>query len=103
MFTAYLVYDLPHEFPNDLRLWILGNKAILGKSQIWVQTQPSVKSPFQKLNFGNGSQKTRKSRYQTFLFLSSFTGFLNFVPNILPRIVVLKKVLNVLKTEKCNR
>ena len=32
-------------------------------------------------------QNTRKSRYQTFLFLSSFTGFLYFVPNILPRIL----------------
>ena len=43
---------------------------------------------FQKLNFGNNSQKTRKSRYQIFLDLSSFTGFIYFVPNILPRIVV---------------
>ena len=27
-----LVYALPHELPNDLRLKILGNKEILGKS-----------------------------------------------------------------------
>ena len=47
----------------------------------------SPQFPFQKLNFGSSSQKTRKSRYQTFLVLSSFTGFLYFVPNILPRIV----------------
>ena len=40
-----------------------------------------------ELNFGSSSQKTSKSRYQTFLVLSSFTGFLYFVPNILPRIV----------------
>ena len=55
---------------NDLRLRILGNKEILRKYQIWVEPL------FQKLNFGNSSQKTRKSRYQTFLNLSSFTGFL---------------------------
>ena len=42
---------------------------------------------FQKSNFGNSSQKTQKGRYQTFLFLSHFTGFVYFVPNILPRIV----------------
>ena len=85
---ANLVYELPHELQSDLRL---GNKEILGKPQIWVQ--PSTQSPFQKLNFGNSSQKVRKSWYQTFLFLSSFTGFLYFVPNILPRIVWANKVL----------
>ena len=37
----------------------------------------------EKKNFGNDSQKTRKNRYQTFIVLSSFTGFLCFVPNIL--------------------
>ena len=60
---------------------------ILEKLQIWVVTQASAQSPFHKLNFGSGSQKTRKNRYQTFLVLSSFTGFLYFVPNILSRIV----------------
>ena len=40
-----------------------------------------------KLSFGSSSQKTRKSRYQTFLVMSSFTGFLYSVPNTLPRIV----------------
>ena len=85
---ANLVYKLPHELPNDLRLRILGNVEILGKSQICVETEPSAQSPFQKLNFGSSSQKTCKSIYQTFLALSSFTGFFYFVPNILPGIVV---------------
>ena len=76
-----LVYDLPHQLPNDVRLRILGNKEILGKSQIWVETKSSIKSPFQILNFGNSNQKTRKSRYQTFFFLPSFTAFPYFVPN----------------------
>ena len=49
--------------------------------------ESSTQSPFQKLNFGNSSPKTRKRRYQTFLKLSSFTGFLYFVPNILSTIV----------------
>ena len=83
---ASLVYELPHELSNNLRLRILGNKEILEKSQnlggdIWVE------SPFQKLNFGNSSGKIRKNRYQTFVVLSSFTGFLYFVPNILSRTV----------------
>ena len=83
---ANLLYEWPHELPNDLRLRILGNKKILGKSKILVETQPSAQSSFQKLNFGNSSEKTRKNRYQTFLVLSSFTRFLYFAPNILSRI-----------------
>ena len=76
----------PHK--KKKRLGILENKEISRKSQIWVETQLSAQSPFQKLNFGNSSQKTHKSRYQTFLVLSSFIGLLYFVPNILSRIVV---------------
>ena len=62
---------------------------MLGKSQIWVETYPSAQSPFQKLNFGNSSHKTHKRRCQTFLVMSSFTGFPHFVPNILSGIVVI--------------
>ena len=112
---ANLVCDVPHKLPNDLRLriftprhfrrWrdpahtrkkrlrILGNKEILVKSQIWVETEPSAQSPFQKLNLGSSSQKTRKGRYQTFLVLSSFTGFLYLVPNILPWIIDIVSIL----------
>ena len=35
---ADLVYELPHQLPNDLRFKILGKKKILGKPQIWVET-----------------------------------------------------------------
>ena len=35
---ANLVHELSHELPNDLRLSILGNKEILRKSQIWLDT-----------------------------------------------------------------
>ena len=89
---ANLVYKLPHESPNDLRLRILGNKEVLGQSQIWVETSPWAVSLLE-IKLGNNSQKLRKSRYQTFLFLSSFPGFLYFVPNILPKIVWPNKVL----------
>ena len=42
------VYASPHELPNDLRLRILGNQKILGKSQNCVVTEPSAQFPFQK-------------------------------------------------------
>ena len=59
-----------------------------------METLPSARYPFQKLNFGNSSHKTRKSRYQNFLVLSSFTGFIYFIPNILSKTVVFRKDLN---------
>ena len=31
------MYELPHEFPNDLRLRILENKEILRRSQILIE------------------------------------------------------------------
>ena len=40
-----------------------------------------AQSPFRKLNFGNSSQKERKSRYQSFLVVSDFTG-LHILPGI---------------------
>ena len=42
------IANLVYELPNDLRVTILGNKEILGKSQIMVETEPSAQSPFQK-------------------------------------------------------
>ena len=82
-----LVHELPYELPNDLRLRILGNQEILEKSQMWVETQPSAQSSFQKLNVDNSCQKGRKIRYCLFEVLSNFTVFLQLVPNILARIV----------------
>ena len=43
---ANLVYELPHELSNDLRLNFLGNKEMLEKSQSWVESNfsdPEVK------------------------------------------------------------
>ena len=78
-----LVYELPHELPNNLRLKDLSKEGNIRK----ISNLGGAQSPPQKLNLGNSRQNTRKSRYQTFLALSSFTGFLYFVPNILSRIV----------------
>ena len=61
---------------------------MLEKCQIWVEAHRSAQSSFQKLNFCNSCQKTRKISQQIFEFLSNFPGFLYFVPNILARIVV---------------
>ena len=76
---ANLVYKLPHELPNDLRLRILGNKEMSVKSQSYVDTQPSAQTPFQKLNVGNSSPKINTKVYKfvsKFLDLSSFTRLL---------------------------
>ena len=85
------IANLVYELPNDLRLGILGNirKTWNLGGETWV---PSLSSRI--LNFGNSSQNSRKSRNQ-FFFLSSFTWFLYFVPNILPRIVSANKILVV--------
>lgn len=42
----------------------LVNWEILEVSQICVETEPGTHSPFHERNFGNNSQKLRKSRYQ---------------------------------------
>ena len=76
-------YEFPHELPNGLRLMILGKNEISEKCESRVET--SAESYFQILGFANASLNTRKSRYQTFLFLSSFIEFLCFIPNILAR------------------
>ena len=54
---------------------------------MWLETQPSDQSSFQKLDLDNIFQKTRKIRYYIFEVLSNFTVFFQFVPNILARIV----------------
>ena len=69
----------------------------------WVETQPYIYSPLKKLNFGNSSRKIRKSRYESFLVLSSFTGFLYFALNILSEIVDItsKSIIHSTMTVYC--
>ena len=54
---------------------------------MWMETQPSVQSPFQELNVDSTCQKTRKTRSYIFEVLYNLTVFVYFVPNILARIV----------------
>ena len=52
-------------------------------SQIWMEQQPFIQSPSQKLKFSNNRQKIRKCRYQSFLVLCNFNGCFYFVTRIL--------------------
>ena len=61
--TINLVYELPHELQNDLRLRISGNKETLKNSQIWMETKPSAQPPFKKSNFGKSSKKKKKKKH----------------------------------------
>ena len=42
------IYELPHEFPDDLRLRILGNNERSGKCQNFKELYPSAHSSFKK-------------------------------------------------------
>ena len=54
--TDLIRYKLPQELPNDVKLRILGDQEILGKSQNWVITQLSAQSLLQNWSFGNSGQ-----------------------------------------------
>ena len=45
----------------------MGNKEILGKFQIWVETYPSTQSPFQKLNLAIAVKKHAQIDIKLFL------------------------------------
>ena len=61
---------------NYLRLWILGDADIMGKTQKWVEPEPTIQSPYQKKLFGTSVKKLNKNKYQSF---SSFPGLLNYL------------------------
>ena len=82
-----LISSIANLVLKNLTLSILGKQEILEISQIYMDTQPIVSSPFRNLDFENSSLKTLKNRYQTFLSLFNFTGLLHSVPNILSGIV----------------
>ena len=71
-----LVYELPHQLLNDLRLESLGNQELIENFQIWVETYRSAQSPFQKVTFGNINQKVRKSSIKVF---QSYPVLLDFL------------------------
>ena len=47
--TKNIVYELPLEFPNDLRLASLENQEIMEKFQKWVEAELSIHSTFEVL------------------------------------------------------
>ena len=75
---ANLVYELPYELPPN-EFSPLGGPWCPHKKKKRLKILKHAKTP--------------KCKYQTFLALSSFTGFLYFTPNILSRIVWTNKVL----------
>ena len=73
---ANLVYEFPHEWPNDLRLGILGNKEILRKYQISVETCLPVSSlPSRNQTLAIAVKKHAKVDIKLFL---SFIVLLDF-------------------------
>ena len=77
------LYELPHELSNYLRLKDLGKLGNIRKIPNLGRDIAQCPVSLPEIKFSNSSQKTRTNRYQTFLALSSFSGFLYFVPNIL--------------------
>ena len=82
------VHKFPHKLPNNLRLSLLENQEMLEECQVWVERLRSIQSCFQKLNFDNGKQKTRKIRYYVFVVFSNFAVFIYLARNILSEILV---------------
>ena len=70
----------------SLWLTILGNKEILGKSQIWVETESSSHTSSQNLKFGNSSEKNAKKDLKALqscpLLLDFFIFFQIFCPRL---------------------
>ena len=74
---------LPDDLPNDLRLRILGNSEISGKSL----KLSSIQSFFQIGNFVNTSTKPFENENWTFPVVHYFTQKLDFISNISSKIV----------------
>ena len=51
--------------------------------QNWVESQPTVQSLLHSLIFSNNGQNLHKSRYESFLVLSDFASFSDFLQNVL--------------------
>ena len=65
--NKYHIYESPQEVPHDFRPRISGNLKILGKSQNFIEWQPSGKPFSQNRNFVNTSKQFPKSKSWTFL------------------------------------
>ena len=65
-----LVYELLHELPKDLRFRFLGSQELSEKSQIWMETEPSTQSPFNKLALVVAVKKKKHAKIDTNFFFS---------------------------------
>ena len=80
-----------HKLPNDLGLNILGNQKYQKKIEIKNIKMRKYQAILEKSQIA--VKKTRKSRYQAFLFRYSFTGPHYLAPNTLSKIVLAVKFL----------
>ena len=84
-----LLYELPHELPNDLRLRKLGNiRKISNLGGHIAQYLVSL----QELRICEQQLKNTQKQIPNLFFLSSFTGLIHFVPNILSGIVARNQI-----------
>ena len=80
------IYMLPHDLKKDLRMRILGNQEISGKSQNFIELLPNVWSPSRNGNLVSTIKNLLKNRNLTFPVVLHFTWELEFVSNILTSI-----------------
>ena len=64
---------MPQELPNDLRLRILGNWEISGKSQNFIELLPSAQSSSRNESFVSTSKNSLKNRKLTLLLFHTKT------------------------------
>ena len=64
--NKYGIYELPHKLSNDLRLRILGNLEISGKSQNFLELQPSAQSSSQNENLSVPAKNCGKIEIELF-------------------------------------
>ena len=72
---THIVYQLPHELLNDLRLRILKNKEIFKKKWKSVQIEPSAQSFIQKLDFCKAVKNYAEAAIKIFRSCPIFLDF----------------------------
>ena len=80
------IYMLPYDLKKDVRMRILGNQEISGKSQNFKELLPNVWSPSRNGNLVITIKNLLKNRNLTFPVVLYFTWELKFVSNILTSI-----------------
>ena len=80
------IYMLPYDLKKDVRMRILGNQEISGKSQNFKELLPNVWSPSRNGNLVSTIKDLLKNRNLTFPVVLYFTWELKFVSNILTSI-----------------